>query len=589
MSGEHYSAFIKEAFIDPIRSVLIVDDDYPTFDEVLDAQLSSSQGGAKPSAKAWSKNPERIKKVIARFRDPKHPLLVDIHDGTNVPAGAESKIAAHLHQSDLLVLDYQLDKSKPNDGSMAFEIIRSLMRNDHFNLVAVHTSEDIDQVFRNTLIAALPPSGCVQADADAVKANELLAECEDTIEGSYDRIRASIDVDAYLFARQNPDKYMRAIGKGQAPFTAFKDACDALEWPNPDRKIVVAYLLAEVESRLMPRMNPNPAPGLVWSDGPVKYIKSDSVFVSFSAKGDEGNLLEDLLLALSTWCPRPSRLFLAKLRAEMDEYGAIAQGAALESRFALAHWYRRLLSSEGSERQWYIDDSVARHSEQLMNGILPRVAAFAKRLVETEAKLASADETTKAHFGVDFQKLDEMLRAEREHNALVSTTTPTGWHLTTGHVFEVENKIWVCVSPACDMVPGQLSSSRREAFGERLPFMAVCLTETKKGKILDAQSNRYLFLPLNGTVTSFCFNDPSDDASAPVWHTLYAEKRGVFEADGLGFTVCMTECDGDALVQKNRPARVVAQLRYEYALNFVQKLGGSMTRIGLDFVGRKEK
>ena len=30
-----YKGFIKEAFIDPIKSVLIIDDDYPTQDEQL--------------------------------------------------------------------------------------------------------------------------------------------------------------------------------------------------------------------------------------------------------------------------------------------------------------------------------------------------------------------------------------------------------------------------------------------------------------------------------------------------------------------------------------------------------------------------
>ena len=42
--------------------------------------------------------------------------------------------------------------------------------------------------------------------------------------------------------------------------------------------------------------------------------------------------------------------------------------------------------------------------------------------------------------------------------------------------------------------------------------------------------------------------------------------------------------DGETkLVLKCHQARVVSQLRYEYALNLTQKLGVSLTRIGLDF------
>lgn len=585
MPGERYSEFIKEAFIDPIRSVLIVDDDYPTFDEVLDEQLAASRGDTRPSAKAWLKNPERIKNVISRFRDPKHPLLVDIHDGRNVAAGDESKIAAHLHQSDLLVLDYQLDRTKEGDGSMAFEIIRSLMSNDHFNLVVVHTSEDLDTVFRNTLVAMLPPGFC--APPDLAKAIDLLTECEEMIEGSYDRIRASIGEDAYIFARQWPEKYCAAVAKGEAPFAAFRAACGDLRWSISDQKEVVAHLLTEVEKEMASRLNPNQASGLAWNEESTKYIMTDTVFVAFSEKGDDCDLIECLLHALSASRPLPSRLFLAKLRAAVDEYGVIAQKEALKSQYALAHWYRRLLSSDGSERKRHIDDSVVRHSARLMNSIHPCVTDFARRLVEVEEALGSADERTKVHFGLDLSKPDTMLRAEQEHNALVSTTSPEGWHLTTGHVFTIDDVYWVCVSPACDMVPGQLRSSRITAFGEHLPFMAVRLNKWDKS-IPDIHSNRYLFLPIEENVLRFCFNEPSDDLAGPVWHTLYAKKRGEFE-DKFRFTVCVTERDGDALVQKDRSARVVAQLRYEYALNLVQKLGGSMTRIGLDFVGRKEK
>lgn len=579
MSGEHYSEFIKEAFIDPIRSVLIVDDDYPTFDEVLDAQLEASRGDTTPSAKAWLKKPERIKNVIARFRNHTPPLLVDIHDGTNVPTGAESKTAAHLHQSDLLVLDYQLDRAKPNDGSKAFEIIRSLMRNDHFNLVVLHTSEALDAVFRNTLVAMLPPSGCAPSDTE--RAIELLTNGEEQIEGSYDRIRASIDEDAYIFARRWPQEYSAAVAKGEPPFAAFRAACGDLKWSISDQKKVAAYFLSVIEKEMKPRMNPDQAHGLTWSDEGPKYIMAETVFVAFSEKGDDCDLIGCLLHALSASRPPPPRLFMAKLRAAMDEHGVIAQKSALESQYALAHWYWRLLNSEGSQRQGHIDDSVARHSERLMNGILPRVADFARRLVEVEATLGSADDTTMTHFGIDFTKPDELLRAEREHNALVSTMAPGGWHLTTGHIFAVDDDFWICVSPACDMVPGQLRTSRIKAFGERLPFMAVRLYQVEQ--ITDVQTNRYLFLPVGKTVETFCFNDPKKLTSAPIWYTMYAEKRGVFD-EGLSFMVCMAELDNDVLVQRVKPARVVAQLRYEYALNLVQKLGGSMTRIGLDFV-----
>jgi aspartate/methionine/tyrosine aminotransferase len=69
-SNEGYRAFIKEAFIKPIRSVLIVDDDYPTYSEILELQKSKITAGQveKPSSKLWRTDPDKIMKVIDSFR-----------------------------------------------------------------------------------------------------------------------------------------------------------------------------------------------------------------------------------------------------------------------------------------------------------------------------------------------------------------------------------------------------------------------------------------------------------------------------------------------------------------------------------------
>ena len=131
MQTDHYADFVAEAYIEPIRSVVIIDDDYPTYDEVLSAEIKDD---AVPESKAWRRNPERIRKVIRRFRERTPPLLVDIHDGKNVDSDRDAALTSHLHQSDLLVLDYQLDPARENDGTLAIDILRQLISNDHFNL-----------------------------------------------------------------------------------------------------------------------------------------------------------------------------------------------------------------------------------------------------------------------------------------------------------------------------------------------------------------------------------------------------------------------------------------------------------------------
>ncbi len=90
-----YSSFVKEAFISPVRSVMVIDDEYPTMDKLLSSQLEHY-------------NPvdiERLRNVINVCRNPMNNWMLDVHDGDFTDKG----IADHLHHSDLLILDYHLE------------------------------------------------------------------------------------------------------------------------------------------------------------------------------------------------------------------------------------------------------------------------------------------------------------------------------------------------------------------------------------------------------------------------------------------------------------------------------------------------
>lgn len=585
MPNEHYSSFIEEAFVKPIRSVLIVDDDYPTLDEMLDLEITHGGEGRPPkTGKKWYENPERIKKVIDGFRKPQRPLLVDIHDGANVDAKGDAKVASHLHQSDLLVLDYELDKSRPQDGARAIEILRGLITNDHFNLVVVHTSEDLDLVYREVIIGLLAPMDHDLTDEDRATVDQLIVDREDIDEDVLQALRSAVTVDQYLHARLHATTYMRTMGQGHQPYSDFCSLADAANWDNSNRRLVLRRLLADAEMPLRARMRDVSAVGMKWATSGVKWVKSESVFIAFSNKADHDDLFAELQTALEAWSPAPSRLFMAKLRAEMDEYGVVAQTEALERQHALAHWYARLLRSAGHERRWLIAESVSRHSDQLLNTILRRVETFASALVDAEAAAAGEEIEARCqeHFSVDLSKSAPKKKAEREHNAFVSSKAPEGWHLTTGHVFTMDDEHWVCLSPACDLVPGQ-GATRNADFGSRVPFMAVKLYPVAAEGDHDINSNLYLFLTLDGEVRKFCFNSQGKESTSPIWRTLYAERRGLLDQD-FRFKVSVMGAGSRRLIATIQPAQVVAQLRYEYALNLLQKLGMTLTRIGLDFV-----
>ena len=576
---EHYYQFIEEVFINPVRSVLIIDDDYPTFDELLS---SLSENGAE-SKKDWRSNPGRVRNVIKKFRERNRPLLVDISDGTNILA--ESGEISHLYQSDLLVLDYELNKALQGDGTLAIEVLRGLMSNNHFNLVVVYTQVELDTVFDTVRWGLIDASGDSVSPEDEKEAKELIEKGEDNIPNFKQELYEGLTSEGYFHSRLNSKKYLREMLEEKQPYSKFYDCSDKVDWDSDQKKLVLRYLIMKIEQEN--RLQKDNYFNLSWSTGPVKWIKSDSAFVAFSKKNQDSDLVAELQLALNDWCPKPSRLFLAKIQAEMDESGFAVQEQALGNDHAAAYWYNRLLSAgDETERRGLVAESVSRHSDQLMDIVLSRVENFAIRLAEAEIgdEEDASEQVCKDRFDIDLKDDNTRRRAVLEHNEFVCSKKPEGWHLTTGHVFSIsEGEYWICLSPACDIVPAQISEWNIETSGENLPFLAVKLRPIKNKTTLKyALTNKIVVLKIGDGIKGFSFNHLHDEGSAPQWNLLYAENKGKFE-NGFRFNLSRAAKKGEELIFKSCEAKVIGQLRYEYALNLVQKLGVSLTRTGLDF------
>jgi hypothetical protein len=193
----------------------------------------------------------------------------------------------------------------------------------------------------------------------------------------------------------------------------------------------------------------------------------------------------------------------------------------------------------------------------------------------------------KWHFGIDLADAKESKIADGDHNAFACSKRAEGWHIETGHIFQMSDEYWICLSPACDLIPRQKTAGHFKEVSKQLPFFAVklrALSDNQVSAMRDVQTNRYMFIELKGKVRTFCFNDPDFPNSAPHWYPLYAARFGVFEK-GMSFRVSKMEMGSSKLVAKVYDAKVVGQLRYEYAINLMQSLGANFTRVGLGFSG----
>ncbi len=311
----------------------------------------------------------------------------------------------------------------------------------------------------------------------------------------------------------------------------------------------------------------------------TNWIRTDRLFVTVVPKTNSPDSLpEQLLAALRIWDPTPHRLIMARMRAELDKRGVPAESKVLSNRCLQAGWLEELLTA-GESRRWICRNSVRRHWESLGDMLEPPVIEYAGKVAELLEPI-DANEAILRFFELDTV---EHISEIRLHTNLYNCSKPMeGHHLTTGHVLEIEVKgqqqLWLCLSPACDLEPGQKGGSGwQKRLGEWLPFKSVPLTPIKlEDALQEAAGGGYLFLDIEGQPKVF-------DCMIGLWEQMFAADQGRFTSDGFSLSLGRIENGAEDLVVRPTTGRVVAQLRYEYAINLLSRLGAKLSRIGLDF------
>lgn len=586
--AENFQNFIEEAFIDPIRSVVIVDDDYPTIEEVLGADPKNEDVGAvEPRQKEWVKDPQQVLDVVSEFRSKEKKYILDIHDAQNLTDDEEIDGAAHLHQTDLLVLDYQLDPDNADDHTRSLRIARKLFASDHFNLIIVNTNKDLDEVFESFLIGLFESDRLPALSEDVAARVEEAYEVTNIPDNFADELDKGVGFRQYASVVANC-KNLGLVMSGKGEFAAlnklFSDAkLDKKYWLGMAMSAVLSY-----QEKIAGQLSQENCHVSSFRDsGEVKWIRSDRGFITFSGKQEKKPLLDALRAALADWRPRPSRLLLAKMSADIENQGVEMQDRALADNHSSALWFKELLLSSEENRKSTIDRTVRRHIESMISEVLPGVRLFAERLVESQRQEKEADNiaVVRDHYQVDLSRAEQLKKAQLLHNALVCSDEVGGWHIQTGHIFDAAGDTWICVSPLCDTVPAQISKKNLSLHGSRLRFTALKLHARKRNKLPEnVQSNQFLFFSSDDGVSVFSIVSSPD--AMPETEVFYADNRGIFE-DGYKFTVSRSEMnqETEAFDMIGHPCEVRYQLRYEYAQNLVQRLGGAVTRIGLDFAG----
>ena len=594
MTDAKYESLITEAFIRPIRSVLIVDDDYPTLNEIL--AEDEEEGGDTGKRKGWHDDRKRVLEIIEQFRDPEAPLLLDIHDGKVPTEERDEEQVGELQQTDLLILDYQLERGVEH-GEHALRIARRALSNEHFNLILVHTQkDDLASVFYEFVTGLYEPRFQDMSEGD-------IDTSVDSFQADYgDALSESLSLRHWALALRDSEWTNNLCGTNPewiGPRAVLERAVADVEgFAKGQWRAAVIRAFAEMETQRPRHDCDRPIKVLDWKDDAVKFVRTDRGFMAFRSKNEDPSvpLLDTVKAALHSWGPRPSRLLLTKLRAEMDKRGIEGQDDALGRPHIGAIWYRDLLRTDELHISAAVDRTVRNHAEQLLDQILPGVSDFAHRMMAVENPEAATEEVVDTRFGVDLTCPDVEEQAVMEHNAFVGSKPVSGDHLELGHILEIDGQIWLCVTPACDLVPGQASGGNRPDKGGGFKrFTALSLREPEgksgRGDLLRAATRGgRIFANLtrnDGKTVAHAFQLASKGNAQPAWVIMYAENDGLLSREGekriIG--VRFVKVVNGELELKQSRALVVGHLRPEYALDLQARLTGSQSRIGLDLKG----
>lgn len=578
-----YESLIEEAYITPIRTVIVVDDEFPSLDGLIEKEL----GGTRP----WSGRVEdarKISEILSYCRNRERPWLVDVHDGREFSVAGEEKIAPYLHHSDLMILDYHLE-GDAGTGDHAIRILRDLAKNDHFNMVIVYTKgEDgsVLPILRQIAFSLMTASSKLSApEAVNSKVSAAIADWDDSHAGIKEHLLGFISDEIFLTIRKTQScRQLLQSDEWNLLKTELDDAPAEVE--SITDLLWAKWLISEKQKQLAKQFSSSDYGLINWASGEeLNWVRTDRLFVTVVNKSHAPNeLTTKLQTALQNWQPSPHQLLMARMRAQMDERGVIAESGVLRDYLLQAGWMKQLFDTKCLDRKQTLKNTVDKHWESLGDNLRLDIDQYAGKIAEHLDSLGRATVFEKFFPEVNLISDEDKIIKRLNTYANMKAGYERG-HLMTGHILKINGELWACLSPACDLVPGQKITGWHGRLGEYLPFLAVQLHKVSDETALkEATQNIFIFIENNSTQDCYSFCPMGKVNLNPQWEQFFAKNGGRFDESANSFLVGRLTEANSSIKFEETIAVIVGQLRYEYALNLLQRLGTNLSRVGLDFI-----
>jgi len=464
------SELVHEAYIEPIKSVLLIDDMFPTYssliveekvvedeteetfeddedlenDEAAQALLTEAAAAADHKAEK-DRETQRALKLTTSCR-----TAGFIFDVENDPTTILEQSPDFINKPDLIVLDYILEP-RLNSPEKSLQIIKRLNNSDRFNLVVLHSTKEPAEV--------LPEVACALKGKSGVNGTR----------GVLGLVR-KID---HQLLEENVFTYLNSHGESAAFWK------EKLKIEHNDENLILRAIPvafdAYFNSKYPNVANENPADSNFETsrrdEGP-HWVKGKNVFVAIAKKNDPDDssiqvLISHMKAALTDYAPTPINMLLRKginefRAANIEVFSSMIGDSNIRAAIMYHSKASKTAIPEGvSEIGYKVSDLSRRTFAAFGESVHAAVGAYGEKLykyVFPDKKGGYSDDDI-ISTAIAKEKVYSTPNASEVAlalNAFLCSEGFTGSHLTNGVVFRElsgKKRYFVCATPSCDMIP----------------------------------------------------------------------------------------------------------------------------------------
>ena len=586
MADAAYEAAVKKAFVtNPLRSVLLIDDEFPTFSDL-------ACGETKENKKKFAQK-DRALGLYQGFRS--RQMICDFENEV-----ADLKIE-RFRKSDLIILDYHLGPGNNNCES-SINLLRNLSSSKHFNTVIVYTVEPkLDKVWLEIMASLSGGWTNFSPKEDALAHWNELTDSEELPTASLEAqmqfaMRQNIR-DLEIPVRQAADKELERLG---VPLDLCSD-------------IITAMIHSEMGRRAGKYASEPHRHTIGGYREEVYWIQTQNSFVTILQKDDDKEvgdksmrLMSCLNESLLAWNPNLFQILVSEIQNILElEALATADELLREATTQTALWYY-LLETLGC-----IDPRTNTDVKAPLVDIINKIVDGIRRRLSTDDKLLNlasqallgelkdfgwTNDTWPERGSKDmFRKVSRIARTEGivkmqdvffRLNGFLSTELFNCAHLTTGTIcfFPDSDEYFVMASPACDLMVREPREEQRWANSIH-PLTAVVAISLQPVASIDSALSKatraqHIFLERGEEKKVFKIVNSSGQ---PSYEIFFAKNEGrIRHVDGkLLLDVARVLPN---LVLVDAEFEVIGQLRNVNATRVLHMTGQHLSRIGLDFL-----